>query len=71
MTRLIEDRVLLAEETLDAYVDLRGDDYDDDVELATDIITDIMHLCESRGLDFEDIVKQATAHFNTEQEEEA
>ena len=71
MTRLIEDRVLLAEETLDAYVDLRGDDYDDDMGLVTDILTDIMHFCEDKGTDFEGAVRTATEHFTHEQEEEA
>lgn len=41
--------------------------FDDDAESAiTDLLADIQHLCEQRGLDYHDLARRADNHYSYE-----
>lgn len=35
--------------------------------IASDFLADLMHLCDQRGYDFDDLVRRALAHYTAEQ----
>jgi hypothetical protein len=50
---------------LEAYSPLQGDD-DDEATLVTDLLSDLMHLCRSRGINFDDLLETARGNYEEE-----
>lgn len=57
-------------ESIDRVFDGRESSGDQSSDV-TDLLTDIMHWCASRDLDFEDCARLATTHFESEEADES
>jgi hypothetical protein len=65
LTKANNDRASRAENALKAFAD--GADYDTDPEsVLTDLITDLLHLADQKGLRFDDCLQLAKGHFKEE-----
>jgi len=64
--RANNDRAHRALAALNAY--LAVSDNNDEPEIYCDLITDLGHLCDQEGLDFENLVGMALVHWQCERE---
>lgn len=64
------DRAHWAEDALDHFARLVGQE-DEDLETnATDFLCDLLHLCDFENLDFDVILERAKGHYEEEWREE-
>lgn len=60
-----------AEQALQVYAKLVGDEREPEETQVTDLLADLMHFCNGRGVDFEEALASARHHYDEEVEEEA
>lgn len=63
-------RVASAQTALAAFVAVVGD-MGDEQDNVTDLLANLMHLCDAKGLDFATSLRRAESHFDDESDIEA
>lgn len=53
-----------AQSALEAFARLHGQG--DEADLVADLLADLMHLCESRGIEFDELLDTARSNFDGE-----
>ena len=64
------DRAETAKQAVDVYAKATCSEDEDSETKVSDLLCDLMHLCDLEGLDFKRSVERADSHYSDEWEEE-
>ena len=56
--------------TIKKLLGLRGNDTNTEYYRVADAVTDLMHFCDSKGIDFDQEMRMANTYYRSELEEE-